>query len=85
MPCSGWSALHGVNPNSKIVQHKKKLTIKFKKYAEWNFFIWKKKAIMETISVAINDSSDLLIFDLYLINKFVKPMKVHISWPSILL
>ena len=45
----------------------------------------KKKAIMETISVAINDSSDLLIFDLYLINKFVKPMKVHISWPSILL
>ena len=47
--------------------------------------LYKKKALMETISVAINDSSDLLIFDLYLVNKFVKPMKVHISLPWILL
>ena len=84
MPCSGWSALHGVNPNSKIVQHKKKLSNLKSMQSEISLYE-KKKAIMETISVAINDSSDLLIFDLYLINKFVKPMKVHISWPSILL
>ena len=30
---------------------------------------------METISVAINDSSDVLCFDLYLVNIFVKSAK----------
>ena len=30
---------------------------------------------METISVAINDNSDVLCFDLYLINIFVKSNK----------
>ena len=32
---------------------------------------------METISVAINDSSDMLCFDLYLINTFAKSMKAE--------
>ena len=39
-----------------------------------NFFIGK-KTVVETISVAINDSSDVLCFDLYLINIFVKSTK----------
>ena len=33
---------------------------------------------METISVAINDSSDLLCFELYLINIFAKSTKAEI-------
>ena len=32
---------------------------------------------MKTISVAINDSSDVLCFDLYLINIFVKSKKTE--------
>ena len=32
---------------------------------------------METISVAINDSSDLLCFELYLINIFAKSTKAE--------
>ena len=31
--------------------------------------------VVETISVAINDSSDMLYFDLYLINLFAKSEK----------
>ena len=31
--------------------------------------------VVETISVAINDSSDMLCFDLYLINLFAKSEK----------
>ena len=34
--------------------------------------------MVETISVAISDSSDVLCFDLYLINIFVKSMKAEI-------
>ena len=32
---------------------------------------------VETISVTINDSSDVLCFDLYLINIFMKTMKAE--------
>ena len=37
---------------------------------------------METISVAINDSSDVLCFDLYLVNIFVKSMKAE-RWTDV--
>ena len=40
-----------------------------------NFFIGKKA--VETISVAINDTPDVLCFDLYLINIFAKYAKVE--------
>ena len=45
----------------------KETSIEFKKYAE----------IVEIISVTINDSSDVLCFDLYLINIFVKYTKAE--------
>ena len=40
-------------------------------FSKNNFFIGKKPAV-ETVSVAINDSSDVLCFVLYLINIFEK-------------
>ena len=36
-----------------------------------------RKPVLEAISVAINDSSDVLCFDLYLINKFMKSAKAE--------
>ena len=36
-----------------------------------------KKTVKETFSVAINDSSDVLCFDLYLINIFAKSTKAE--------
>ena len=38
-------------------------------------FLKRRKNVAETISVTINDSSDLLCFELYLINIFVKSAK----------
>ena len=53
----------------------KEICIEFKKYADSfsknNFFI-EKKTVVETISVTINDSSDVLCVYLYLINIFAK-------------
>ena len=45
-------------------------------FHEKNFFKGK-KTMVETISVAINDSSDVLWFDLYLINVFTKSTKAE--------
>ena len=36
-----------------------------------------KKTVVETISVAVNNKSDVLCFDLYLINIFAKFAKVE--------
>ena len=42
-----------------------------------NNFITGRKPVLEIISVVINGSSDLLYFDLYLINIFAKSVKVE--------
>ena len=39
------------------------------------YFLYRKKIVEETIPVAINDSSDLLCFDLYLVCIFAKSTK----------
>ena len=73
----------------------KETCIKFKKYADcmfwkniykiyWDFrsvriISLQEKNVVETISVAINDSSDVLCFDLYLRNVFVKSTKAERS------
>ena len=41
-----------------------------------NFFI-EKNSVVETISVGVNDSSDVLYFDVCLINIFAKSTKVE--------
>ena len=46
-------------------------------FRKYNFFTGK-KPVMETILVAITDSSDMRYFDLYLINIFTKSTKVEI-------
>ena len=43
----------------------------------------KKKNIVETISVAVNDNWDVLCFDLYLINIFAKSSKVE-RWTDVM-
>ena len=73
------------------VQNEKKFVLKYVECRFWaniykiylrfsfhknNFFIGKKAAV-ETILVAINDSSDVLCFILYLINIFEKSTKVE--------
>ena len=73
------------------VQNEKKFVLKYVECRFWaniykiylrfsfhknNFFIGQKAAV-ETILVAINDSSDVLCFILYLINIFEKSMKVE--------
>ena len=42
-------------------------------------FLFRKKPPVETTSVAINDNSNVLCFDLYLINIFAKSKKVEKS------
>ena len=37
-------------------------------------FLYRKKNIVETISVTINDRSDVICFDIHLINIFAKSM-----------
>ena len=42
-----------------------------------NNYVIGNKLVVETISLAINDSSDVLFFDLYLINIFAKSAKAE--------
>ena len=81
MLCRGCSALHGVTPNEKKLQHEKKPESNLKRMqsvvleqATAKFILI---FIVGTISVTINDSCGVLCFNLYLINIFGNPTKAQ--------